>query len=589
MAPERAADPSVEGGLQAAVQVLRRTAEAVAGPLTMADMLAACTQAVVDELDAAFARIWVLDDGLLRLRASSGCYTHLDGDHRAIPVGAFKIGRIAERREPHLTNDVPGDPHVTNPEWARAEGMTAFAGYPLIVGGDLVGVLALFARHPLEASTLDVLGSVAHSVALGIQRLQAESELQAEREVIDALHEIGTELAGQHRLDDVAQAATDAATSLTGAQLGAFSYNAVTEDGEHYMLHALAGVDRGRFEDSGLASSMARLAPELGGLGVIRYHDITEDPPLGAGDRCWMLPEDLPIRSCLAAPVISSTGEGLGGLFLGHPEPGRFTERHERLVAGLAEQAAVAVGGAQLYEREHRLALRFQEGFLPQRIPPVPGGTIAVQYRPASELTDIGGDWYDVTSLAGDRTAVSVGDVSGHDVQAAVIMGQLRMTLKAYSLDGAAPDAALTRLDAFMLATDVPLTATAIQAVFDPTAGTLRVARAGHLPPLIVSADGDATFVPLRELRGPILGVAVDLGPRTTVEVALRPRDRVVFFTDGLIERRREPLDVGMERLRAFAGGLIDLGASAMAVQLMRELTRNEREDDAALLVLAVD
>ncbi len=137
-------------------------------------------EAVVDRLDAAFARIWTLEPGadVLRLQASAGLYTHLDGPHSTIPVGTLKIGTIAATRRAHLTNDVANDPLISDPDWAEREGMVAFAGYPLVVGDQLVGVLALFARRPLEPSMLSALGSVADTVAIAILQAWAVGELR---------------------------------------------------------------------------------------------------------------------------------------------------------------------------------------------------------------------------------------------------------------------------------------------------------------------------------------------------------------------------------------------------------------------------
>ena len=147
---------------------------------TQADMLRGCAEAMVKHLDAAFARVWVLDEAenVLVLRASAGQYTHLDGPHGRVPVGQFKIGLIAEERKPHLTNSVLDDPRVSDQEWARREGMVAFAGHPLIVDGRLVGVAALFARHPLPEATLLALASVADQIGVGIERLRIDAERQ---------------------------------------------------------------------------------------------------------------------------------------------------------------------------------------------------------------------------------------------------------------------------------------------------------------------------------------------------------------------------------------------------------------------------
>ncbi len=156
---------------------------AVTGAAPLDRKLQRCAEAVVEHLDAAFARIWLLDEdqGVLVLRASAGLYTHLDGEHSRIPVGAYKIGRIASSRRPHLTNDVPNDPHVSDREWARREGMVAFAGYPLVVNDELVGVLALFARHELAGATLRALRSISDAVAVAIDQDRAN------RRVLDLL------------------------------------------------------------------------------------------------------------------------------------------------------------------------------------------------------------------------------------------------------------------------------------------------------------------------------------------------------------------------------------------------------------------
>jgi PAS domain S-box-containing protein len=142
-------------------------------------VLQRCAEAVVRHLDAAFARIWTLNEAedLLELQASAGLYTHLNGSHGRVPVGALKIGRIASERRPHLTNDVLHDPRVGDPEWARREGMVSFAGYPLIADQRLVGVLAMFARQPLSDATLDALRAVADRIALIIERKETEVQL----------------------------------------------------------------------------------------------------------------------------------------------------------------------------------------------------------------------------------------------------------------------------------------------------------------------------------------------------------------------------------------------------------------------------
>ncbi len=150
-------------------------------------MLQICTEAVVECLGVAFARVWTLDGGsdILELQASAGMYTHIDGAHARVPVGQFKIGLIAKERQPHLTNFVVGDPRVSDQEWARREGMVAFAGHPLVVADRLVGVMALFSRHSLHEDTLKALSAAADVIAIGIQRKQTEEGLRIAKEAAE--------------------------------------------------------------------------------------------------------------------------------------------------------------------------------------------------------------------------------------------------------------------------------------------------------------------------------------------------------------------------------------------------------------------
>lgn len=157
----------------------------------LSTMLFRCTQAFVQHLDVAFARIWTLnpDENILELQASAGMYTHINGLHAKVPVGDLKIGRIASQRQPHLTNDVLSDPYISDPEWAQREGMVSFAGYPLIVEDDLVGVMAMFARHPLSPMTLDTLTAVANEIAVGIERQQLDQALQYSQRWLKAINQ----------------------------------------------------------------------------------------------------------------------------------------------------------------------------------------------------------------------------------------------------------------------------------------------------------------------------------------------------------------------------------------------------------------
>jgi PAS domain S-box-containing protein len=165
---------------QAALHAEIHTAFSGLTPSALQTTLQLSAEAVVRHLDAAFARVWTLNDegNILELQASAGQYTRLDGEHARVPVGQLKIGLIAQERKPHLTNDVQNDERISHPEWAKREGMVAFAGYPLLVEERLVGVLAMFARRSLEPAILQALALVADTIAKGIERKWAENKLQ---------------------------------------------------------------------------------------------------------------------------------------------------------------------------------------------------------------------------------------------------------------------------------------------------------------------------------------------------------------------------------------------------------------------------
>src|SRR5690606_30003826 len=151
-------------------------------------------------------------------------------------------------------------------------------------------------------------------------------------------------------------AVTDAATELTGAQFGAFFYNVVDEQGARYLLHTISGVPREHFAQFPLPRATAVFTPTFAGEGILRLDDITQDPRYGKNPPYHGMPEGhLPVRSYLAVPVVSRSGEVLGGIFLGHARPGVFTARAEALASGLATQAAIAMDNARLYGDAQRL------------------------------------------------------------------------------------------------------------------------------------------------------------------------------------------------------------------------------------------
>ncbi|MFE5326779.1 SpoIIE family protein phosphatase [Embleya sp. NPDC056575] len=253
----------------------------------------------------------------------------------------------------------------------------------------------------------------------------------------------------------------------------------------------------------------------------------------------------------------------------------------ERALRELARTGALAVEAFRSHAQEHALALSLQRTFLPSRLPSSDSVDIVVRYRPASDETEIGGDFYEAVPI-GDRLLVAIGDVAGHSLHAATIMGELRHGLRAYASEGHEPHTILERLNAMLMRYHPYETATVCVLMLDPRTGTIDIANAGHLPPLIVTADGDTHYL---TVAGALLGLEV---PRPeTVRHELPAKATILLYTDGLVEERTSDLDAGMARLRTETLGdeSFRTDLNALADHLLSALEGDERDDIALLLL----
>lgn len=229
------------------------------------------------------------------------------------------------------------------------------------------------------------------------------------------------------------------------------------------------------------------------------------------------------------------------------------------------------------------LAARLQESLLGPPILLEAAGH-AVRYVPATDQLAVGGDWYNAAARPDGRVAIAVGDVVGNGLEAATVMGQLRSALAAASLQAPSAAEALETLDTF--ATTVPGAhcATAVLAIADLRHQTLEYARAGHLPPVVVAPDGDVCL--LDDAHGVPLGVGRPGTTRERATTGFPPGSLLLLYSDGLVERRREPIDVALERLVCTVAGAWQLPLELLCDHLLGELTTNDRRDDIALLLL---
>jgi CheY-like chemotaxis protein len=245
----------------------------------------------------------------------------------------------------------------------------------------------------------------------------------------------------------------------------------------------------------------------------------------------------------------------------------------------LSQAVAAAVEAQRSYDEEHRIAVTLQRSLLQSRLPDVPGLDLAVRYEPAGSQTEVGGDFYELTMLDG-RLLVAIGDVAGHSLHAATVMAEVRHAVRAYAVEGHSPSAVLDLVNRFMRAV-LPLeSATLCLLTLDPATGVVRLASAGHLPPLL-RTDQDVTFV---EAHGPLLGINA---PRPAeAEFTLPPGGTLVLYTDGLVERRDTDIDVGLGLL-AKAAAEVDPDLDAFTRRLVRQLAgAGQQADDIAVVAL---
>ena len=291
------------------------------------------------------------------------------------------------------------------------------------------------------------------------------------------------------------------------------------------------------------------------------------------------------IVAVLAVPLVASD-ELLGLVVLGAAAEDRFDAAGLELLTLAADRMAIAIDHVQRFAHGRQLVETLQRSLLPDRLPHHPRLELAARYLPSGLAPQIGGDWYDALELDRDRTAVMIGDVVGHGVRAATTMSELRNALRAFAVEGHSPGAALHQLDRVVHATLGPgMIATVLFLIIDAAKGSVSVARAGHPPPALRTANGEVRFLD----AGGTLPLGVDdRVSAEAVEYPLRPGDTLLLFTDGLVERRRESINTGFDRLRAaFRRAPTDVEALCDHV-LERTVSEQVSHDDIAVLAVRV-
>lgn len=305
---------------------------------------------------------------------------------------------------------------------------------------------------------------------------------------------------------------------------------------------------------------------------------------VGADEEAIAFVRDLGLRSLLVIPL-RARGNSVGAITLVTADSGRVFDDHDAdLATEFARRVAVAVDNARLYARERTIAQTLQRAALPRELPAMPGIAVQSAYVAGALGTDVGGDWYDAFWLPDGRIAVSVGDVAGRGLPAAVAMGQIRHGLRMAAFDDSHPSIVLSRVDRLIGSTLPDEMVTAIFGVIDPTAHTFTYSNAGHPPPILGAAEDR---VDLLEDRGPPLGF-MRTRDRGEAVVHLASGGFIVLYTDGLTELHRDPLRGQDALLNAVREELRLPSADRAAAVLRRVLGDAGPRDDIALLSVSL-
>ncbi|WP_281891838.1 fused response regulator/phosphatase [Phytohabitans aurantiacus] len=244
----------------------------------------------------------------------------------------------------------------------------------------------------------------------------------------------------------------------------------------------------------------------------------------------------------------------------------------------LAQAVAAATAAQRSFDDEHRIALTLQRSLLQRSLPDVAGWDVAVRYEPASADTEVGGDFYELTVIDG-QLLVAIGDVAGHSLHAATVMAEVRHAVRAYAVDGHPPAAVLARVDTLLRRLLPGELATLCLLLIDPRNGKVRMASAGHPPPLVAARRG----IGYKEHIAPLLGVAADRPD--DLRFTLPRGGTLILYTDGLIERRDADIDAGLAALSR-AAARVDADLDRFCERLVRELAPPAALDDIAVVAV---
>jgi serine/threonine-protein kinase RsbW len=454
--------------------------------------------------------------------------------------------------------------------------------------GDLISLEEPTARHTTGSADIDLLWTLGRQAGQALVRAQLHEETARQAERAAFLLEAARLLAGAEDVNEtvhrLAELAVESLADLVVIDL-------VTEQGlerpaarhRDPQRQHLADALRERHLTARRESHPSVRALREGQTQWVRRLQPGVLASIAADDQHAEAAEGLDLVSIVAVPLIAD-GRRLGVVTLcADQSRGGFTDADVEMAEQLGLQVALVVAKAQRYELDVRTSHALQASLLPPEPPAIGGLATAVRYLAATQGVEVGGDFYDAVELTDGQVALAVGDVVGHDITAAATMGQLTSVYRALLVDRPVPSAMIDRLQASWSLLGLRRMATALFATLDPANGQLRIASAGHLPPLLITA-GHAEFLPVAPSR--MLGAPAAPAPALEWSGVLPAGATLVLFTDGLVESRSADLDEGMAHLLMAAEAAATADPDELCDRLLTDLTGAHRADDIALLAL---
>jgi GAF domain-containing protein/anti-sigma regulatory factor (Ser/Thr protein kinase) len=578
------AAPEVEAlhAADARLQHLNALTEAALAHLELDDLLETLLTRLRVILGADTAAVLLLDvdSGELVARSAKGLEEEVEQGVR-IPLGDGFAGRIAaERRAIFLPAVTPQT--VVNPILIQ-KGLKSMLGAPLLVEGDVLGVLHVGSLTPREFSADDaeLLQLAADRIALAIDHSRLyEAERDARREAerqahqLRQLQEISGVALGRLSLDEeVLPGMLERIREVMGTDTAAILL--LSPEGDELVARAALGLEEE--VERGVRVPVGR--GFAGRIAEQREPVLLED--VEHADVVNPLLREKGMKTLLGVPLTVDGDRVVGVLHVGSLTPRSFSTGE----IDLLERAAALIGIAVDRARQHNVAELLQRTLLPASLPEVPTLQLAARYLPGADDTHVGGDWYDVVVLPRARVGIAIGDVVSRGVRAAAVMGQMRVALRAYALDGDGPGPVLDRLDRLVRGFDEREMATIAYLVLDPADLTLQVSLAGHLPPLVVAEGGAVRR--LDAVRSRPIGVTA---ARRFEECAeqLERGDTLVLYTDGLVERRGMSIEDGLGQLESTAASLAGTEPEEFCERLVRMAEADAVADDVAVLVIRI-